>query len=74
LKRTPANDNLIDQTQKVWRPRLERNVSDEDAREIAENVCGFFKILTEWSRAEIHANDNCHPHGITDADEGSRDR
>jgi hypothetical protein len=58
---TPANDNLIDQTRKVWQRRLGRNVSREDAREIAENVCGFFKILTEWSREELpkQANDNC---------------
>jgi hypothetical protein len=74
LKRTPANYNLIEQTRNVWQRRLGRNVSREDAREIAENVCGFFKILTEWSRAEIHANDNCDPKDITGTDEGGHDR
>jgi hypothetical protein len=33
--------------------------SHEDARQIAENVTGFFAILAEWSRAEmpVPAND-----------------
>jgi hypothetical protein len=54
-----ANDNLIDQTCEVWKPRLGRNLSREDARQIVENVTGFFAILTEWSRAEmpVPAND-----------------
>jgi hypothetical protein len=55
-----ANDNLIDRTRRVWQPRLEREVGREDARQIAENVTGFFAILAEWSRAEVMpaANDN----------------
>ncbi len=47
----PANDNLIDRTRKVWQPRIGRSLTDEDARQISENVTGFFAILTEWSRA-----------------------
>ena len=55
-----ANDNLIDQTIALWQPRLRRDLSREDARQIVENVTGFFNILTEWSREEvpIPANDN----------------
>jgi hypothetical protein len=83
---TPANDNLIDQTRKVWQRRLGRNVSREDAREIAENVSGFFKILVEWSREELprQANDNCaqserqcvegEKRGRGDADDGDPGR
>jgi hypothetical protein len=58
-----ANDNLIDQTCEVWKPRLGRNLSREDARQIVENVTGFFAILTEWSRAEmpVPANDTTKP-------------
>ena len=37
-----ANDNLIDRTRQVWQPRLGRDLSREDARQIAENVTGFF--------------------------------
>jgi hypothetical protein len=48
-----ANDNLIDRTREVWKPRLGRDLSREDARQIVENVTGFFAILTEWSRGEM---------------------
>ena len=56
----PANDNLIDRTIALWRSRLGRDLSREDARQIAENVTGFFKVLAEWSRVEMpaSANDN----------------
>ena len=50
---TPANNNLIDRTRDVWQRRLGRNVSQEDGRQILENVTGFFAILAEWSRFEI---------------------
>jgi hypothetical protein len=58
-----ANDNLIDRTRKVWQSRLGRDLTKEDARQIAENVTGFFAILAEWSRAEmpVPANDTCKP-------------
>jgi hypothetical protein len=55
-----SNDNLIDRTIALWQPRLRRDLSHEDARQIAENVTGFFKLLAEWSRVEMpaSANDN----------------
>ena len=48
-----AHDDLFDRTSEVWQPRIGRNLTDEDARQIAENVTGFFAILAEWSRAEV---------------------
>ena len=58
-----ANDNLIDRTIETWQPRFERGLSREDARQIVENVTGFFSILAEWSRAEPpgSANDRGKP-------------
>ena len=62
-----ANDNLkddlIQRTRQFWQPRLARDLSGEDARQIAANVTGFFSILAEWSRAEIPspANDARKP-------------
>jgi hypothetical protein len=58
-----ANDNLIDRTREVWKPRFRRDLSREDARQIAENVTGFFAILAEWSRAEmpVPVNDTAEP-------------
>jgi hypothetical protein len=56
-------NNLIDRTRQVWQPRLGRDLSREDARQIAENVTGFFARLAEWSRAEMRspANDTGKP-------------
>jgi hypothetical protein len=45
-----ANVNLIDRTHKVWQPRIGRTLTNEDVRQIAENVINFFSILAEWSR------------------------
>jgi hypothetical protein len=53
-----ANDHLIDRTRQVWQSRIRRDLTDEDARQIAENVTGFLAILTEWSRAELRAPAN----------------
>jgi hypothetical protein len=34
------------------------NISEEDARQIVENVTGFFAILAGWPRAELSALGN----------------
>jgi hypothetical protein len=51
-------DNLTDRTREVWQSRLGRNLSREDARQITENVTGFFALLAEWSRAEMPVSAN----------------
>jgi hypothetical protein len=43
-----VNDNLIERTLEVWVPRLGRERTHEDARQIVENMVGFFEILNEW--------------------------
>jgi len=59
-----ANDNDIGRqvarTRKVWQPRLGRDLTDEDARQITLNFTGFFGVLAECSRAEklVAANDS----------------
>jgi hypothetical protein len=57
-----ANDNLKDElirrTCEVWQPRLGRDPSGEEVRQIAENVTGFFTVLAEWSRVEMPAPAN----------------
>jgi hypothetical protein len=55
-----ASNSLNKQTHKVWQPRIGRNLTDEDARQIAENVTGFFAILAEWSRAARPVPANAH--------------
>jgi len=52
-----ATDNLTDRTIALWQPRLGQ-LTPEDARQIVENVTGFFSILREWSRATDVRGDN----------------
>jgi hypothetical protein len=54
----PANDNLIDTTIRVWQPRLRRDLSREEARQIIKDITGFFDVLSEWAEASTPANDN----------------
>ena len=51
-------DELMGRTREVWQPRLGRDLSREEVRQIAENVTAFFAILAEWSRAELPAPAN----------------
>jgi hypothetical protein len=54
------NDELIGQTRRVWQPRLGRDLSRDEAKQVAASVTGFFAVLVEWSRAEMPkpANDD----------------
>jgi len=61
-----ANDNnagrQIARTRQIWQPRIGRDLTDEDARQIVENMTGFFTVLAEWSHTERRAaNDNKAP-------------
>ncbi len=47
-----TKQELTDHTLAVWQSRTPRRLSKEDAREITENLTGFFAILAEWSRQE----------------------
>jgi hypothetical protein len=51
-KLSATSDQLINHTCQFWRSRLGRELSREDARQIADNVTGFFSVLYEWSRNE----------------------
>jgi hypothetical protein len=50
-----ANDNLIERTRQVWQPRLGRDLSSEEARQIAKNITSFFALLAAWSQAEMQS-------------------
>ena len=47
-----TKQELAEHTIAEWQPRTPRRISEEDAREIAENLTGFFSILAEWSRKD----------------------
>ena len=62
-----ANDNgagqQIARTRQIWKPRIGRDPTGDDARQIMHNVTGFFGVLAEWSHAEkiAVANDSEAP-------------
>jgi hypothetical protein len=52
------NASLINHTRRVWQRRLGRNLGREDARQIIDDVTGFFNVLSEWAEASTPANDD----------------
>jgi hypothetical protein len=43
---------LIDQTLEFWQARSSKTLTREDARQMIENVTGFFQLLQEWQLAD----------------------
>lgn len=56
----PSTD-LIQHTIRIWQPRLGRTLSDEDARQILENITGFFRVLHRWDGNERQAKMDATP-------------
>ncbi len=60
-----AERQFIARTKETWQLCAARNLSDDDAREIAKNVTGFFRLLLEWEvrekeRAAREADASCY--------------
>ncbi|HEY6261645.1 MAG TPA: hypothetical protein VIW47_08625 [Nitrospiraceae bacterium] len=49
LSSIPATQDVIAATQALWQSRATKVLTREDARQIIENVSGFFQILYEWA-------------------------
>lgn len=47
-----ATPEAVERAIALWEPRAGRKLRGEDAREIIENLTGFFQVLQEWERAE----------------------
>jgi hypothetical protein len=47
----PTRDYL-ETTRAFWQPYAERELTREDAREMARNLIGFFTVLREWTLRE----------------------
>jgi hypothetical protein len=45
-------ESFLDATIEFWQPSAGRNLTHEDAREIVENMTGFFTVLRQWRDAE----------------------
>jgi hypothetical protein len=51
-----GSESLLDATLVVWRPRARRDLTREDARQIVENVVGFFGVLARWTITDTDAD------------------
>jgi hypothetical protein len=56
LIRISDDNDLVNHTVGVWQQRNARRLSPEDAREVINNVVGFFTLLSEWEAAEQNRN------------------
>ncbi|CAM8670940.1 hypothetical protein PX699_24515 [Sphingobium sp. H39-3-25] len=50
------SDQLVEKTRKLFQERTTRQLTNEDARQILENLTGFFRVLGEWDRAQEKAS------------------
>jgi len=48
LRPPDGQRELLDLTLEAWQPLSSCQLSDEDAREILNNVTGFFSVLARW--------------------------
>ena len=59
-------DDFLDKTRTFWQSRTDRDLTAEDARQIAENVSGFLQTLIRWQR------DDSSERGISELQEVRR--
>lgn len=45
------SDALVEKARGVFQKRTSRKLTNEDARQMLENLTGFFRVLHEWDRA-----------------------
>jgi hypothetical protein len=45
-----TDPDLVEQTIHLWRHRTGEAISREDAKEMMNNIAGFFRVLLEWDR------------------------
>lgn len=47
---TEQSTTTLDQTRAFWGRKKGEILSQEDAREIVNNISAFFRVLSEWDR------------------------
>lgn len=63
------NDELVERTHEVWQPRRGRDLSRDEAKQIAASVTGSLAILVEWSRTDLSEPANDTEDTATSGDE-----
>lgn len=51
MRQQDDTGQLIERTLEVWQPRAVRQLTREDARQMVENIAGFFHLLLVWDAA-----------------------
>jgi hypothetical protein len=63
---------LLDDTIAIWQPRASRRLTREDAREILDNLVGFFSLLHQWEMTEREESRAATTRSSASAQEGSQ--
>jgi hypothetical protein len=58
---------FTERTLELWQPRASRKLTEEDARDMADNASGFFRLLAEWDQ-EVRQRQEQPPTGEQKAD------
>ena len=72
MREHEARAKLLDQTLEIWQPRTSRKLTREDARQIVENITGFFRLLLEWEIAAQREATAAEIHPATATKQGRR--
>ncbi len=64
-----GDTSLLEQTRAFWQARTARQLTLEDARQITENLTGFFKLLVAWGARQNGAKGSQEATGISHVDE-----
>ena len=49
--------HFTEQTRQLWQRKYNRSLTEEDCREIAHNVTGFFDLLRSWDNRKKESED-----------------
>lgn len=48
-------DHELQAIANIWQPSCVASMSEDDAREIRNNVVGFFRVLAEWQEQDAQS-------------------
>lgn len=50
------SNELVEKARQVFQKRTSQKLTNEDARQMLENLTGFFRVLREWERAQAKSD------------------
>jgi hypothetical protein len=71
MNRHNLSDDFHERTIQVWQPHVDRKLAYDDAREIVENLTGFFHALMEWDAKERAASNSAPDRAGAERDDGA---